>query len=166
MKNSKEKKVPLFLIVLLSIAALYINFYQQFGNPNSSNITKEYLRNSLVVILIIPLIISVFNLMAQERMNDNKKKNSEQIGNSIIDLCKQVDEENNNDDFEKECNKSTCYMSLSIFLTLFILILFNALKSLNIIVDYVPMIIALIPIVTEIYNNKNGGKSWDIFYIQ
>lgn len=138
MKNSKEKKVPLFLIVLLSIAALYINFYQQFGNPNSSNITKEYLRNSLVVILIIPLIISVFNLMAQERM---------------------VDEENNNDDFEKECNKSTCYMSLSIFLTLFILILFNALKSLNIIVDYVPMIIALIPIVTEIYNNKNGGKS-------
>ena len=97
--------------------------------------------------------------MAQERMNDNKKKNSEQIGNSIIDLCKQVDEENNNDDFEKECNKSTCYMSLSIFLTLFILILFNALKSLNIIVDYVPMIIALIPIVTEIYNNKNGGKS-------
>lgn len=159
MKNSKEKKVPLFLIVLLSIAALYINFYQQFGNPNSSNITKEYLRNSLVVILIIPLIISVFNLMAQERMNDNKKKNSEQIGNSIIDLCKQVDEENNNDDFEKECNKSTCYMSLSIFLTLFILILFNALKSLNIIVDYVPMIIALIPIVTEIYNNKNGGKS-------
>ena len=124
MKNSKEKKVPLFLIVLLSIAALYINFYQQFGNPNSSNITKEYLRNSLVVILIIPLIISVFNLMAQERMNDNKKKNSEQIGNSIIDLCKQVDEENNNDDFEKECNKSTCYMSLSIFLTLFILILF------------------------------------------
>ena len=159
MKNSKEKKVPLFLIVLLSIAALYINFYQQFGNPISSNITKEYLRNSLVVILIIPLIISVFNLMAQERMNDNKKKNSEQIGNSIIDLCKQVDEENNNDDFEKECNKSTCYMSLSIFLTLFILILFNALKSLNIIVDYVPMIIALIPIVTEIYNNKNGGKS-------
>ena len=159
MKNSKEKKVPLFLIVLLSIAALYINFYQQFGNPNSSNITKEYLRNSLVVILIIPVIISVFNLMAQERMNDNKKKNSEQIGNSIIDLCKQVDEENNNDDFEKECNKSTCYMSLSIFLTLFILILFNALKSLNIIVDYVPMIIALIPIVTEIYNNKNGGKS-------
>lgn len=118
MKNLKESNTPLFLIVLLTIIALYMNYYQQYGSPSISCIPEDYLRNSIVVILILPFVIFTIGVIVR-----------------------------------------TYDMTACVLLTLFLLILFNALKALKIIVDNVPAIVACIPIAVGIYGIGRGGKS-------